>query len=248
MEKQIHIFNGDSLLQQTHNLFDGKKIVCRECMIEGNVNGKTLNELFNNRAAHIHEVYNISHSEYFAKTKNELLQIQDLPAESEINLWFEDDLFCQTNLWFVAHLLKEFKIINPMFIVRPLKGNEYNFGKMNADELRSSFYNRTEIKLDILNELQKLWHAYQQNDTTKMLGIAQTLHPLFPFIGPAVYAQIAKYLGMPKKALKKIIIDLNTKEFTPIFKEFCKREAIYGFGDTQVKRMFDEIMKEPNEE
>jgi hypothetical protein len=35
--------------------------------------------------------------------------------------------------------------------------------------------------------------------------------------------------------------DLETDEFGPVFKEFNKRESIYGFGDLQVKRIFDEI-------
>ncbi len=119
---------------------------------------------------------------------------------------------------------------------------------MNAAELRSSFQNKTNISVEILNGLQKLWWAYQQNDTSAMLSIAQTLHTHFPFLGPAVYAQISKYLQLPKKALGKIINELNTSEFETIFQEFCKQEAIYGFGDSQVKRMFGQIIKDKNEQ
>ena len=35
--------------------------------------------------------------------------------------------------------------------------------------------------------------------------------------------------------------ELNTEQFGLIFKEFCNRESIYGFGDLQVKRLLDEI-------
>lgn len=245
---QAHILNGDGLLHQLQNRIEGVKIVCRECMIEGNTKGKTLDEIFENRALYIQKIYEVSQANYNAKTKEELLRIQNIPKEHEINLWFEDDLFCQTNFWFVAHLLKELRIQNPIFLVRPSKGNEYNFGKMNAAELRSSFQNKTNISVEILNGLQKLWWAYQQNDTSAMLSIAQTLHTHFPFLGPAVYAQISKYLQLPKKALGKIINELNTSEFETIFQEFCKQEAIYGFGDSQVKRMFDQIIKDKNEQ
>ena len=46
------------------------------------------------------------------------------------------------------------------------------------------------------------------------------------------------------KSLKQIISELKTHEFDPVFKEFCQREAIYGLGDLQVKRMFDKITEE----
>lgn len=37
----------------------------------------------------------------------------------------------------------------------------------------------------------------------------------------------------------KIVEELNTKEFGSIYREFNRREAIYGFGDLQVKNMMD---------
>jgi hypothetical protein len=49
-------------------------------------------------------------------------------------------------------------------------------------------------------------------------------------------------LGRPMNSLIGIIKDLHTTEFRPVFKEFCTREGIYGFGDLQVKRLFDEII------
>ncbi len=115
---QAHILNGDGLLHQLQNRIEGVKIVCRECMIEGNTKGKTLDEIFENRALYIQKIYEVSQANYNAKTKEELLRIQNIPKEHEINLWFEDDLFCQTNFWFVAHLLKELRIQNPIFLVK----------------------------------------------------------------------------------------------------------------------------------
>jgi hypothetical protein len=36
--------------------------------------------------------------------------------------------------------------------------------------------------------------------------------------------------------------ELGTTDFGLIFKEFNKREAIYGFGDLQVKRLLDGLL------
>ena len=48
-------------------------------------------------------------------------------------------------------------------------------------------------------------------------------------------------LGRPVQSLIQIMKELETEEFEPVFREFCIRESIYGFGDLQVKRLFDEI-------
>ncbi len=51
------------------------------------------------------------------------------------------------------------------------------------------------------------------------------------------------HLGKPKETLKQLMEELDSQEFGPLFQEFCKRECIYGFGDVQVKRMYDELLK-----
>jgi len=247
MTGQTHILNGDVLLNRIDSLVSGQKIVCRECMIEGNLQGDSLEEFFTNRANSFNEYYGISEAGYFRKTKSELLRLKEISDDDDINLWFEDDLFCQCNFWFSIHLLKELKRTNPVFLVRPTKGNEYNFGKMTDGDLKISFGQKTKIKNDELEKFLLLWIAYRQNNTNEMISIAQSLHTKFPFVEPAVNAHISKNSGKPEKSLKQIVKELNTKDFVPVFREFCKRETIYGFGDMQVKRMFDKIITEEND-
>ena len=35
--------------------------------------------------------------------------------------------------------------------------------------------------------------------------------------------------------------ELETDEFGAVFREFSRRESIYGFGDLQVKKLLDQI-------
>jgi hypothetical protein len=48
--------------------------------------------------------------------------------------------------------------------------------------------------------------------------------------------------GRPVQSLLEIMDELGTTDFGLIFKEFNKREAIYGFGDLQVKRLLDGLL------
>lgn len=86
---------------------------------------------------------------------------------------------------------------------------------------------------------------------------ALDLSESFPFIPEAVQAHLDREakgssLGRPMDTLRKIISELDSeqgsksisKNFGPIFQKFCRREAIYGYGDLQVLRMVEQLQKD----
>ena len=245
MRKQYHILNGDSLKEQFPETIPGEIIVARECLVDGNVNGSSLNDLFKVRAEFISKSYDgYKEQDYFEKTVPEFQKIQKIPDNVDINLWFEDDLFCQVNFWFVIHLLIKSNQNNQLFLIRPKSHNQYGFGGLLKPELVSIFKNR--LQLSELDKLALLWGFYQINNTEKLIETSRQLKNLYPFIFNAVVAHIERIptsgnMGRPSQSLVQIIEELNTDEFGAIFKEFSKREPIYGFGDLQVKRLLDEI-------
>jgi hypothetical protein len=249
MKNVYHILNGDSLKIQFPNSIFGNKIIARLCLVDGNVNGESLTKLFKIRAKFISNTYSFyTEQDYYNKTVTEIKKINIIPKNAEINLWFEDDLFCQVNFWFILNLIHTNNISENIYIVRPKKNCEYNFGNMSKEELVKAYKRKIKFELSEINELSKLWKLYQQNKLDKMLDIANQLKKRYPFLNPAIKAHIDRIpknrnLGRPKQTLIKIIKDLKTDNFEQVFNEFCKRESIYGFGDLQVKRMFDEIIK-----
>ena len=81
-----------------------------------------------------------------------------------------------------------------------------------------------------------------------MLKIATELESSYPFIYKALEAHISRFptdgtLSKPRQSLIEIMNELNTREFGPVFREFSRREAIYGFGDLQVKRLLDDLTR-----
>ena len=246
-KKQYHILNGDALKEQFPENIKGELIVARECLVDGNVDGHNLTELYHSRARFIsqnYEGYNVE--DYYENVVHELNKIQNIIADSDINLWFEEDLFCQVNLWFVIHLIFENYKNQQVFLVLPKNNYAYNFGGMNKEELFNQFRNKTKIELSELKELSKLWKLYQENDCDEMIKIAGSFEKKFPFLIRAVKAHRDRLPqngnpGRPIQTLIQIMEELSTEEFGPIYKEFYKREGIYGFGDLQVKRMLNEI-------
>lgn len=245
MNKQYHILNGDSLKDQFPEGIEGEKIIARECLVDGNVKGDNLAELYHSRAQFISNTYGgYTKEEYFEETVTEFKKMQDIQGDSEVNLWFEDDLFCQVNLWFVVHLLLESGTDTSLFLVRPEKHTWYGFAGLNESELKTIYRNR--IALTQLDSIASLWKSYQNDNTENLMNTAKELANLYPFILPAVEAHIERIPtgenpGRPTRTLISIMNELETNEFGPVFMEFSKREYIYGFGDLQVKKLFDEI-------
>ncbi len=248
MSNSYHILNGDALRSQFPEQISGAQIIARACLIDGDINGHTLDELYQTRAQFIAHNYNgFTKADYYSNTVSEFDKIKSIPTNSNINLWFEEDLFCQVNLWFIFHLLKEYNIKSTISIVLPFPELKYGFGSMSKVELEIAYLQKINISPSELVLFQKLWKLYQSNHTDKMLIIANQLKKNHSYLIPAIQAHIDriptdKSLGRPIDSLINIMNELQTESFGPIFQLFCEREAIYGFGDIQVKRMIDSII------
>ncbi|GGF48051.1 DUF1835 domain-containing protein [Echinicola rosea] len=241
-----HILNGDALKDRFPKEITGEVIVMRECLVDGEVKSENLKDFFAKRAAFIANAYgDFSEEDYFSQTVLELEKITKIVPGSSIYLWFEDDLFCQVNFWFVVNLLhSNHKEPCKVYLVRPKTSLLLGFAGLDQKGLQKAFEDRVEITQ--VAKIAQLWDRYQANDGDLLWQGARELEEFFPFMLTAVEAHLARiprgdYLGRPKEALLEIMKELGTKEFVPVFKEFHKRESIYGFGDLQVKRLFDEI-------
>jgi hypothetical protein len=47
--------------------------------------------------------------------------------------------------------------------------------------------------------------------------------------------------GRPERVLEEITKNIST-DFPRVFKEFWSRESIYGFGDTQLKELYEKVV------
>ena len=248
---KTHILNGDSLKSFLPESVQGELIVARECLIDGDVRGETLDELFANRAKFIGSYGDFTPQDYFEKTVVEIKKITIIEPDSEIYCWFEHDLFCQVNFWFVIALLQTHSKNCAIYFVQPNVGNEYSFAHMNQAELTTAYQNALRISSNELTWLSQMWPLYQglhaKNNCAPIFNIAKKLALRFPFLSAAIKAQQERSpdesgYGRPERRLLSLIKELNSTDFIKIFRSFSQSETIYSFGDMQIKRMLDSLI------
>ena len=240
---KYQILNGDALAEKMPDI-NGDIIICRECMIDGPVNANHLSHFLNERAKFIAEYFDTTIEHYNIRSKLEIQKMENIDIEDEVNLWFEDDLFCQTNFWFCVHLLYSQGVKN-LFLVRPDHNEWSGFGYMSSSGLKAAFEKRTELLDSDVKYLSALWVAYQNEDILNLQSLSGQLIHLIPRLPEVIQAHLDRNrnkdeIGRPHKVLEKLKKE-GKNEFGEVFRAFLKTEGIYGFGDLQVKNMWREI-------
>jgi len=243
---QHHILNGDALKTQ-FPMEKGHLIICRECLIDGNIKGDSLMEFWDNRASFIEKSQGRKAGlRYNDTVLPQFQKILLLSPNEVVNLWFGDDLFCQMNLCFIIYLLDIIGHRDNIYLVKAQRDNWQEFGSMSPDELVTAYENRQAMTASEFQLMLACWEAFQKNDLAQLQTLAATKTTNFPLLKEVLQAHIDRFptdgqLGKPQQQLIAIQEQLQTDDFGAIFKQFTQDAGIYGFGDTQVKTMWEEL-------
>jgi hypothetical protein len=244
-----HILNGDALAYSFPDAkLGGDIIIVREALIAGDVSGNDLQDFWHARARYL----GLPEAAYHEKVVREFEKILHAPEPTEFNLWFEYDLFCQVNMWFVLSLLtrlpgkKTVYAVYTSYLDKNDKQFWNGFGPANSRQLHVCFGDRILFSEADLELGQALWTAYQENNFEELIRLGKNQSFAFPYLQEVVKAHIDRFpkdgtKGRPEKVIEDIIQNVST-DFSNVFKEFWNRESIYGFGDTQLKSLYDKVM------
>src|SRR3954470_20742218 len=140
-----NILNGDALACSFPETdIEGDIVVMREALIDGDLSGNNLNDFWQSRAKY----HDSTEAQYYSDVVKEFEKIMTAPDDSEFNLWFEYDLFCQVNMWFVISIINSLSIKKKVYAVytshldRTSKQFWNGFGPANSSELTICFDKR----------------------------------------------------------------------------------------------------------
>ena len=245
----FNILNGDALAHSfSEAKIQGTVVVFREALIEGDLSGNSLNDFWRSRARH-HEV---SEEDYHQQIVNEVEKILTAPDNSEFDLWFEYDLFCQVNMWCMISIINGLAIEKKVYAVYTSHLDKSSdqfwngFGPADSEELNFCFTNRIALNENDLHLGNELWNAYKTNNDEELTRLSKKTSNAFPYLQEVVKAQIDRFpkdgtKGRPEKAIEDILKD-NPSDINKVMQEFWKRESIYGFGDSQIKRIYQKVI------
>lgn len=241
---KIHVLPGDSLVESFKETnIEGEVVICRECLIDGDVTAISLDDFWQVREKYLSASFEKPENFYLENVKSEFNKLLNLNEKDEVNLWFEYELFCQTNMWFCLSLLKDAQV--EIYRVAPVIKNQKDiwkgFGILGREDLQRSFVAREKFSRKDLELGVNLWNAYQKQEFEKLETLSKTESKCFPGLEDVCKAEIEKE-DRPKAVLRKIMENGETN-FGAVFQKFNETEGIYGFGDLQVKRIYDQLAK-----
>ncbi|MFL9833017.1 DUF1835 domain-containing protein [Chryseobacterium terrae] len=223
----FHILNGDCLAEIFPKNLEGESIIWREALIDGPISE---DDFFENRKKFITENYD-SESNYDELIVKEFQKMQNIPEGSDVFFWFEDDLFCQVNFWFLISSLN----LNNINIFRVFpKDTEKGFAESEENDLLELFHSAKEINNTERELISNLWLDFQQNNLSENASsaIVRNLEEL-------ITASENRFNGTLENQIKEI--QKTEGNFEEVFKIFTQKYPVYGFGDLQLRRFIDQF-------
>ncbi|WP_336515035.1 hypothetical protein [Pollutibacter soli] len=247
----FHVLNGDALTDRFLALrLEGKVIVTREAFISGSLEGITLGELYKTRANYLIGPSASDLQQYYAFTVAEFDKICTAKEGDRFFLWFGYDLFCFINMLFIISRISslnipiEIKIVYPSFLSEEKAWDD--FGRAGVDKLRYSLDHSIKLSEEDQVLAGKLWTALRETNFELIDELSRRQSTAFPYLRVVCKAHLDRFpghgrLGKPEKIINEIIRN-GKKDFSSLFVDFQKSEGVYGFGDVQVKEIYDRVI------
>lgn len=244
---KFHVLNGDALAAEFPiEGIPGEIIVIREAFIEGPVSIVYDDAYWESRKQYIQNTYTEIPSRYENHVKTEFDKLRNITSDDEVCLWFEDDLFCQCNMWFAVDYISQRS--QPKFYrVFPEADNITwkGFGRCGKKELVNFYSGFVALSQDDVLHIQNLWNAYVHADNPALLMLSEEPCKAIRFQKEVINAQADRAhnspaLSRPYQTLSSLLQG-EELSFYQIFEMFAHREGIYGFGDDQVRNMLKEL-------
>lgn len=246
---RYHLVNGDALagLLIQHGI-GGELIVCRECFMEGGLRAETEEAFWQLRAQHAAEAHGAAQADYFREVVAELAKLREIPPGSELCLWFGDELFCQANLWFALAQLAQRPALRLLRVFPPscdAWDSCRGFAHAAQEDWEKAWAARQPLGPEDLRLGEALWDAFRSADFERLRALARQAGSCFRHLSEVCEAHIERFPapGRPGRAVAALL-SAGISDFPALFAAFSAREGIYGFGDAQLRPLYEQMRKE----
>ena len=246
----LHITNGNMLTNYLQELdVKGDILTWQEMLCEGpTIPAIDSEAFFELRAEFLKSCYDIEIDTDALKT--ELSKLNDVDSYSEINLWFEYDLFCHINLLGVINLLHQKEINKPLYLICSgrIKGEKSLKGlsELSPEQLKSHYKDKILLTQKDIDFAIALWRTYCGKDHNILKPYIVTKSN-FKYMSNCLKAHLERFpdqksgLSRLEANILKIIRENTVKSEHHLLGYALNYQGYYGFGDTQLKRIIKQL-------
>ncbi|GAA4240924.1 MULTISPECIES: DUF1835 domain-containing protein [Winogradskyella] len=246
----LHITNGNSLTDYLRELdFTEDILTWQEMLCEGPTIPKIDSEdFFNLRSEFLKEYYDIEVDS--KELQKELSKLDNTEAYTEINLWFEYDLFCHINLLGVINLLHQKNIKKPLYLICSgrVKGEKSlkALAELNPEQLKTHYENKVLLTQDDIDLAIALWRTYCGKDHNILKPYIVT-NSSFKYMSNCLKAHLKRFphqqsgLNVLEDNILRLVRDNDIKSEHHLLGYSLNYQGYYGYGDTQLKRLINKL-------
>lgn len=246
----LHITNGTLLTDYLRELdFTEDILTWQEMLCEGpTIPAINSEAFFKLRTEFLKNYYDI---EVDSKALlNHLSKLDHIEDYSEINLWFEYDLFCHINLLGVINLLHQKEIDKPLYLICSgrIKGEQNLKGltELSPEQLKNHYENKVLLKKEDIDLAITLWRTYCGKDHN-ILKPYIVKKSNFKYMSNCLKAHLKRFpdsnsgLGTLEANVLKIIKENSVKSENHLLGYCFNYQGYYGYSDTQLSRIIKKL-------
>ncbi len=246
----LHITNGNSLTDYLRELdFTEDILTWQEMLCEGpTIPAIDSDAFFEIRAEFLKNYYDIEVD--IDELHKELSKLDDVGNYTEINLWFEYDLFCHINLLGVINLLHQKEIDKPLYLICSgrIKGEKSLKGlsELNPEQLKSHYNNKVLLTQEDIDLAIALWRTYCGTDHNILKPYIVT-NSSFEYMSNCLKAHLKRFphqksgLNVLEDNILRLLRDNLIKSKHHLLGYSLNYQGYYGFGDMQLQRLIDKL-------
>ena len=250
MGKSLHILNGDSLSEGLQSLkLEGDHLVWREMLCAGPVNAEVGGaRFFETRSTFLNQFFQISESRYEEAFIQPLKAINSLDTYTEINLWFEYDLFCHINLLGALAWISQHGFQGKVFHICSgrVKGESKLLGlsELSPDQLLNHFQHKKLLTTEDFEIANDIWMCYTDNDPSLILPKI-TRKSSFDYLSNCLKSHIERFpnketgLNVLETHVLQLIETHTIKSEHQLCGYALSQQGYYGYGDTQIIKIIE---------
>ena len=231
----LHLLNGDATASVFPDTLPGERAVWRDILMEGPADGDA-----DTRAAWLAPRLGVSRDAYANGWRQGLATLARAKEHDEVVLWFERDLFCATNLWFVLTRLEAARVS----LVFPAVDTDFRgLGTLDPHHFPALFERRERLGRDQIADARSLWRAYAAPDPT---GLSR-YEPIVPFAREAIHLHCGRFPstadGLDALEHETLAALDEALDFSALFRRVTTRRPLneLGLGDVQFAAMLTDL-------